>query len=1081
MSNPEQTAPSQPTSAMRNMTERGKEPVTQYRGGVFKRLGSRGKSVFARVASYSQHSHSRYTKALLESEDSEGGHWKSRSKKKKSSGEEDDLSQPWVCEETDPFTPRIRYFDFPKTRMPSHIKTYDGNSYDDLKKAFLESYLPQKKYIKDPIELHNIKQRDGASTEDFVRRYKLESSDIKGVPECMKISRFVHGITNPELIKRLHDKIPKTVDKMIRVTTSFLRGEVAASNHERKKTFPPWKQHKSSQKQNFKKRDKGKFKAPPPMTTPVKKRNHAKFYEFHGEVGHNMDECMHLRKQIEKILKAGKLSHLIKEIKQNNRKEQPKVTKKGETYGKDKALAILMGTEGPMIIKAEIGGHCVHPANPLIGFSGEIIWPIGQIQLLVKIRDEEHSASAWMNFMVVRSQSPYNGIIGRPGVRKLQAVPLTAHGMLKIPVEGGVITLKSSKLFSLECVMVFEPRETSSAAKPIIKERVKVEINLKYPEQAVMIGSTLTKGGRNKLCGLLQRNLDIFAWKPADMTGVPRHIAEHHLNAREGCSLVRQKKQGQATDRNQAIQEEVGKLVGAGIMREVHCHDWLSNPVMGIFCYTKMPFGLRNAGATNQRLVDKAFHKQIGKNLEVYVDNLVIKIRTEDEIVRDVEETYKTLRDINMKLNPKKCAFGVEEGMFLRYKVNAKGLKVCPDKVDAVLSLPSLKCLADVRKLNGKLASLNSDFHWTTKAEEAFKQMKQIIAELPMLTAPMEKEKPIVYLAVAKETVSAVLMMKMEAKQMPIYFVSRALRGLELNYTSMETLVLALVHARKRLKRAGLILTNPEGMEFTYALRFRFDATNNEAEYEALIAGLRMAEQMGVKNLQENVDSRLVANQVNGTYVAKEADMIRYMEKVKALTGSFKAFSIKQIPRSENKKADALSKIASTSFAHLKTNPNHIFIAVLQVGNRHSWTFSGRPRFELPGEIVLDNRKQFQEDPFKDWSENYSSNGDTPFSLTYKTKAVISTEIGMPTLRTAKVDLVGNDEALEINLDLLELRREEAAIREAKRELGSNWEGPYEVTKALGKGAYKLRDRDGKQLLRTWNISNLKKCHIHKM
>ncbi|GJW70553.1 hypothetical protein Tco_0127470 [Tanacetum coccineum] len=94
-------------------------------GGVFKRLGSRGKSVSARPDSYHQHPHSRYAKTLLESEDSGGGHWKTKSKKKRSSAEEDDLSQPWVCEETDPFTPRIRYFDFPKTRMPSHIKTYD--------------------------------------------------------------------------------------------------------------------------------------------------------------------------------------------------------------------------------------------------------------------------------------------------------------------------------------------------------------------------------------------------------------------------------------------------------------------------------------------------------------------------------------------------------------------------------------------------------------------------------------------------------------------------------------------------------------------------------------------------------------------------------------------------------------------------------------------------------------------------------------------------------------------------------------------------------------------------------------------
>ncbi|GJT18856.1 reverse transcriptase domain-containing protein [Tanacetum coccineum] len=365
---------------------------------------------------YNKRAPSRRTEELSESEGSAGGHWKSKVKRPKSSVE-DDLSQPWVCEETDPFTPRIRYFDFPKTRMPSHIKTYDGSedpedhlkifqsaakterwamptwchmfnstltgnarvwfddlpketidSYDDLKKAFLENYLQQKKCIKDPVEIHNIRQRDGESTEEFVRRYKLECRDVKGAPECMKISGFMHGITNPELIKRLHDKIPKSVDEMMRV--AFLWGEVAASNRERKKSFLSWKQQEANQKQNFKKGgfrnqqrserkqdrfalltktpkeifalDKGKFKAPPPMTTPVEKRNANKFCEFHGEVGHNTDECLHLRIQIEEMLKAGKLSHLVKEIKQNNGKEQPKVTKKGETIGKDKATAILI-------------------------------------------------------------------------------------------------------------------------------------------------------------------------------------------------------------------------------------------------------------------------------------------------------------------------------------------------------------------------------------------------------------------------------------------------------------------------------------------------------------------------------------------------------------------------------------------------------------------------------------------------------------------------------------------------------------------------------------------------------------------
>ncbi|GKD66530.1 reverse transcriptase domain-containing protein [Tanacetum coccineum] len=178
----------------------------------------------------------------------------------------------------------------------------------------------------------------------------------------------------------------------------------------------------------------------------------------------------------------------------------------------------------------------------------------------------------------------------------------------------------------------------------------------------------------------------------------------------------------------------------------------------GIFCYSKMPFGLKNAGSTYQRLVDKAFQRQIGRNLEVYVDDLVIKSHTEEEIIRDMTETFKTLRQINMKLNPKKCTFGMQEGMFLGYKVSTNGLRACPDKADTVLSLPSPRCIKDVQKLNGKLASLNrflsksaekslpffktlknctkkSDFQWTPEAEEAFKQMKKLIAELPTLTA----------------------------------------------------------------------------------------------------------------------------------------------------------------------------------------------------------------------------------------------------------------------------------------------------------------------------------------------------------
>nr|GEZ84429.1 reverse transcriptase domain-containing protein [Tanacetum cinerariifolium] len=100
----------------------------------------------------------------------------------------------------------------------------------------------------------------------------------------------------------------------------------------------------------------------------------------------------------------------------------------------------------------------------------------------------------------------------------------------------------------------------------------------------------------------------------------------------------------------------------------------------GVYCYTKMPFGLKNVGATYQQLVDSAFEGQVSQNLEVYVDDLVIKIHTEDELVRDIEETFRTLRKVNMKLNPKKYTFGSTEGMFLGYLIEPDGIKPCPEK-----------------------------------------------------------------------------------------------------------------------------------------------------------------------------------------------------------------------------------------------------------------------------------------------------------------------------------------------------------------------------------------------------------------
>nr|GEW51167.1 reverse transcriptase domain-containing protein [Tanacetum cinerariifolium]GEY35564.1 reverse transcriptase domain-containing protein [Tanacetum cinerariifolium] len=470
-----------------------------------------------------------------------------------------------------------------------------------------------------------------------------------------------------------------------------------------------------------------------------------------------------------------------------------------------------------------------------------------------------------MNFMVVKSLSPYNGIIERPGLKAIQAVPSTVHRMLKFPVEGGIATIRSTILIPTECASV-----TTSSVIPR-EERTRpanftVALHPDFPDQEVVIGGSLSDKRRTELCSVLKKNLDIFAWQPSDMTGVPRSVAEHRLNIREGYSPVRQKKRGQAPERARAIQAEVQKLVEVGIMREVYYHDWLSNPVMidwkveslcgypfkcfldaykgyhqiqlaeadeekttfhtgqGVYCYTKMLFGLKNASATYQRLMDKAFEGQVGRNIKVYVDDLVVKSYTEAEMMRDIEETFCTLRKVNMKLNPKRYSFGLAEGVFLGYVITPEGIKPCLDKTAAVLQLPSPRTIKEVQSLNGKLASLNrflsksaekslplfqtlkkcikkSDFHWTTEAKQAFQQLKQHLSELPLLVAPKPQEELIMYLFATYGAISAVLMTERGTTQTPIYFITRALQGPKLNYSPMEKLVLSLVFAAKRPRR----------------------------------------------------------------------------------------------------------------------------------------------------------------------------------------------------------------------------------------------------------------------------------------
>ena len=128
---------------------------------------------------------------------------------------------------------------------------------------------------------------------------------------------------------------------------------------------------------------------------------------------------------------------------------------------------------------------------------------------------------------------------------------------------------------------------------------------------------------------------------------------------------------------------------------------------LGLYCYVVMPFGLKNAGATYQRLVNRIFCNQIGKTMEVYVDDMLVKSKQSSDHTRDLAEMFDILRRYGMKLNPLKCSFGVASRKFLGFIVSSRGIEINPSQIAAIRNIEEPQKIKDVQSLAGKVAALS--------------------------------------------------------------------------------------------------------------------------------------------------------------------------------------------------------------------------------------------------------------------------------------------------------------------------------------------------------------------------------------
>ena len=446
----------------------------------------------------------------------------------------------------------------------------------------------------------------------------------------------------------------------------------------------------------------------------------------------------------------------------------------------------------------------------------------------------------------------------------------------------------------------------------------------------------------------------------------------------------------------------------------------------GVYCYVTMPFGLRNACATYQRCMQKCLHDQLGINVQVYVDDVVIKTKTGDTLIDDLAQTFANLRRYRMKLNPAKCTFGVPAGKLLGFLVSSRGIEANPVKIRAIQRMELPKSVNDIQKFTGCLASLSrfvsrlgekalplyqltkksgAKFAWTPQADSAFQELKKLLTSAPILASPLPKEPMLLYVAATNRVVSAVIVVEREEKgeliQRPVYYLSEVLSTSKQNYPHYQKMTYGVYMAAKKLKHyfeehpirvicsapisdivnnrdasgriakwaielapytpkferreaiksqaladflvdwaemqyqppphdpnywvlhfdgskvkeglgAGVVLTSPKGDQLKYVLQIHFEASNNVAEYEALVHGLKVAKEIGIRRIQCFGDSDLVVQQVSGNWDALDANMALYRFHVQMISGYFKGCEFRHIPRAENQAADELSKLGSS-------------------------------------------------------------------------------------------------------------------------------------------------------------------------
>ncbi|XP_072060302.1 uncharacterized protein [Arachis hypogaea] len=409
--------------------------------------------------------------------------------------------------------------------------------------------------------------------------------------------------------------------------------------------------------------------------------------------------------------------------------------------------------------KMKLSDNNLQPTvGDLVGFLGERVPILVSVWLRTTLGEYPLSKTYDIQYLVVDCFSPYNLIFGRPFLNKFGAIVSTVHLCVKFSVQDEhIVTIHGDHKEARHCYnigMKFQNRQkqpqinnvlgTASSSKladldpradflerpTLTGELQKIHFN-KDPNKYTFVGTAISKDELAAIENFLQENADLFAWTPSNMPGIDPQIISHKMAINPTVRPVQQKKRNLGEEKKRASLEETQKRINADFIREIRYTTWLANVVM--------------------RLMDKIFAKQIGRNIEVYIDDMVAKTKVGHSHIDDLTEIFGQIRTYNMRLNPEKCAFAVEGGKFLDFLLTSRGIEANPDKYRAVLEMASPKTLkeekadqlvpaADPVKFANKYCELRYPVFATSKNLYLERTLK-ILEELKQYTSDQIKQR----------------------------------------------------------------------------------------------------------------------------------------------------------------------------------------------------------------------------------------------------------------------------------------------------------------------------------------------------